>query len=361
MISTKQNNPTKLFALSVAVLALIVSILYMQGSFEHKVVPGISKQSNDLNIQVLQTFYVEKKTVDDIVRWPGTVKSKTLANIAPKMAARIIDISVHAGQKVKKGDVLVRLDERDIAAQEQSSLAVLAGAHAQNVKAKADLERIQNLYNKEAATRAHLDAIVAQEKETQARVNQAHSVVTEIQSRHADTLLRAPFDGVVIKRLKEPGDMGLLGEPIITLQTSNALRLEADVATNCATRYTVGMPVKVHIDTLEVTIDSQIDEISPDVDAQTRTQLIKVALPAIAGIQTGYFGWLEQTCAQHEALLIPKRAIEQIGQLEIVHVLEEKHAITRHIRTGKDFGDDVEVLSGLVSNETILSHPQQDQ
>lgn len=361
MTSTKQNNPSKLLAFSVAVFALIVLLLFMQGSFENKVAPGISKISNDLNIPAPQTFYVEKKTVDDIVRWPGTVKSRTIAHIAPKMAARIIDIRVHNGDKVKQGDVLIRLDERDIAAQEQSALGVLAGANAQNVKAKADLERIQSLYNKEAATREHLDAIVAQEKETQAQVSQAHSVVNEMQSRHADALLRAPFDGVILKRLKEPGDMGLLGVPIITLQTSDGLRLEADVPTSCATRYTMGMAVKVHIDALALTLDAQIDEINSDVDSQTRTQLIKVALPVVKGLQTGYFGWLEQSCAQHEALLIPKSAIEHIGQLEIVHVLDNEHGSTRHIRTGKAFGNYVEVISGLVSGETIVSHPQQAQ
>ncbi|MGZ4971065.1 MAG: efflux RND transporter periplasmic adaptor subunit, partial [Methylobacter sp.] len=126
-------------------------------------------------------------------------------------------------------------------------------------------------------------------------------------------------------------------------------------------RYNIGMDVNVRIDTLGVTTRAQIDEISPEVDPQTRTQLIKVALPTIEGLQPGYFGWLEQACGQHEALLIPASAVQHIGQLEVVKVLSEGRQLTRHIRTGKTFGDQVEVISGLHAGETVITHPQQAQ
>ena len=277
------------------------------------------------------------------------------------MTARIVEIKVHTGDKVKQGDVLARLDERDIVAQEQAALAALAGAAAEGNRTKADVERIQSLYSKEAATKEHLDTSVAQDKLAQAKDNQASSVVTEAKSLHADTVLRAPFDGVVLKRFKEPGDMGLPGVPVISLQAPQGLRLEADVPTSCASHFTIGMPATVHIDTLGQTVTAQIDEISPDVDAQTRTQLIKVTLPTTTGLQAGYFGWLEQGCAQHEALLIPSRAVEHIGQLEVVKVLAEGHQVMRHIRTAKVFGDQVEVISGLVAGEVVISNPQQAQ
>jgi multidrug efflux pump subunit AcrA (membrane-fusion protein) len=121
------------------------------------------------------------------------------------------------------------------------------------------------------------------------------------------------------------------------------------------------MDVNVRIDTLGLTTRAQIDEISPEVDPQTRTQLIKVALPAIEGLQPGYFGWLEQACGQHEALLIPASAVQHIGQLEVVKVLSEGRQLMRHIRTGKTFGDQVEVISGLHEGETVITHPQQAQ
>ena len=361
MSQTEHKNINKIVMIFAAVLALILLLLYMQGSFVSKVAPGLSPQSSDSTTPKNQTALVEKIQVDDVLAWPGTVRSRTVANIAPRMTARILEIKVNAGDKVKKGDIIARLDERDIRAQENAALAALAGAHAQANRAKADEQRTRSLYSKEAATREKFDAVVAQAKEAQAGVNQAASSVSEIRSHLADTLLLAPFDGVVVKRLKEPGDMGLPGVPVVTLQTPKGLRLEADVPNTCAGRYSTGMDVTVRIDTLGLTTHAQIDEISPEVDPQTRTQLIKIALPAIEGLQPGYFGWLEQACGQHEALLIPASAVQHIGQLEVVKVLSEGRQLMRHIRTAKTFGDQIEVISGLHAGETVIINPEQAQ
>jgi RND family efflux transporter MFP subunit len=361
MAQTEDKNIKKPVIISVAVLALILLLLYMQGSFISKVPPGVSPQTINSKDSIYNTAIVEKKQVDDILTWPGTVKSRTVANIAPKMTACIIEIKVHAGDKVKKGALIARLDERDIKAQENAALAALAGANAQAIRAKADEQRIHSLYSKEAATRENFDAVIARAKEAQAGVNQAASAVSEIRAHLADSQLQAPFDGVVVKRLQEPGDMGQPGIPVLTLQTPQGLRLEADVPSTCAGRYRTGMDVTVRIDTLGQTTTAQIDEISPEVDPQTRTQLIKIALPAIEGLQPGLFGWLEQACDRHEALLMPTSAVQHIGQLEVVTVLAEGHLLMRHIRTAKTFGDQIEVISGLHAGEHVIINPQQDQ
>jgi RND family efflux transporter MFP subunit len=361
MSQTEANSRNKLVIIAIAVFALMLLLLYMQGSFVSKVSPGLSPVAGDSNRPKSQTAIVEKKQVDDILTWPGTVKSRTVANLAAKMTARILEVKVKAGDKVKKGDVIARLDERDIRAQENAALAVLTAANAQASRARADEQRTRSLYDKEAATRENFDAVVARAKEAQAGVSQAMSAVSEIRTHLADTLLLAPFDGVVVKRLQEPGDMALPGLPVVTLQTPKGLRLEADVPSTCAGRYRIGMDVTVRIDTLGLTTSAQIDEISPEVDPQTRTQLIKIALPAIEGLQPGFFGWLEQACDHHEALLIPADAVQHIGQLEVVKVWSEGRPLMRHIRTAKTFGDQIEVISGLHAGETVVIDLQQAQ
>ncbi|MDD5274714.1 MAG: efflux RND transporter periplasmic adaptor subunit [Methylovulum sp.] len=361
MSQTDLKKPNKLIMLAVAIVVLILLLLYMQGSFVSKVDPGVTQPATATTSSKGNTAQVEKRTVDDILTWPGTVRSRTVANISPKMTARIIDIKVNAGDKIKKGDIIAKLDERDIHAQENQALAGVASASAQANRAKADAQRTRSLYSKDAATRENLDAVVAQEKSAQASVNQAMSAVNEIRTHLDDAVLRAPFDGIVVKRLKEPGDMGLAGVPIVTIQTPKGLRLEADVPTTCAGRVNIGMTVTVRIDTLRQTTTGQVDEIIPEVDPQTRTQLIKIALPAIEGLQPGHFGWLEQACDQHEALLIPVSAVQHIGQLEVVQVLADGKQTMRHIRTAKTFGDQIEVLSGLHAGETVIANPAQVQ
>jgi RND family efflux transporter MFP subunit len=361
MSQTEPKTTHKLITIAVAIIALVLLLLYMQGSFVSKVAPGLSPLSSSSSIPISNTVTVEKKQVNDTLAWPGTVKSRTVANIAPKITALIMEIRVNVGDKVKKGDIIARLDNREIRAQEQAALASLAGTNAQASRAKADEQRTRSLYSKEAATRENFDAVVARSKEVQAGVRQASSTVNEIRSRMSDALLIAPFDGTVVKRLKQPGDMGLPGDPMVTLQTSQGLRLEADIPSTCAGKFKIGMDVTVHIDTLEQTAIAQIDEISPEVDPQTRTQLIKIILPAIEGLQPGFFGWLEQACDQHEAILIPANAVQHIGQLEVVKVLSEGRSLMRHIRTAKTFGDQIEVISGLQGGETVIINTQQAQ
>lgn len=360
MSQTKHKSIKRIVPIFAAILVLILLLLYMQGSFVNKVPPGLNTQATHLNLPINNTAIVKKRQVDSILNWPGTVRSRTVAHIAPKMMARIVEIKVNVGDTVRKNDLIARLDERDIKAQEQAALAALAAANAHAHRAKADEQRIRSLYNKEAATRENFDAVIARAKEAQAGVTQATSAVQEIRASLADTLLLAPFDGVVVKRLKQPGDMGMPGVPLVTLQIPQELRLEVDVPNTCARRYSIGMNVTVHIDSLNQLISAQIDEISPEIDPKTHSQLIKIALPTIEGLQPGYFGWLEQACGQHEALLIPASAVQHIGQLEVVKVLAEGRQLMRHVRTAKVFHDQIEVISGLHAGETVITNPLQE-
>lgn len=342
-------------------LTLILLLIYMQGGFVGKVSPGTTSWTNEINSPVGHTAVVTQQQVGDILAWPGVVKSRTVADISPRLTARIIEIKVNAGDTVKKGDVIARLDERDLKAQEKAALAALAGANAHTTRTRADKQRISSLYEKEAATRERYDAAVALAKEAQARADQAASTLNEIRVRLADTLLLAPFDGIIVKRLKQPGDMGLPGVPVVTLQIPRGLRLEVEVPAACAGGFFIGETVVVRIDTLDRTLDATIDEIIPEMDVQTHSQLIKIALPAIDGLKPGYFGWLKQACEEHTALLIPLSAVQYLGQLEIVRVLSDGQQSTRHVRTGKTFGDRIEVISGLRAGETVITDFRQSQ
>ncbi|MCB1985972.1 MAG: efflux RND transporter periplasmic adaptor subunit [Burkholderiales bacterium] len=355
----ERKDIKKIISVSAVTLVLILLLFYMQGSFVSKTPPGTSSLVAETGQPAGNTAVVTEKLVGDMLAWPGTVKSRTVAGIAPRLTARIIEIRVNAGDTVKKGDVIARLDERDLKAQEKAALAALAGANAQAVRATADEKRIGGLYEKEAATREHFDAVVAQAKEARARVNQAGGVVNEIKTRLADTVLLAPFDGTVVKRLKQPGDMGLPGVPVVTMQVPHGLRLEVEVPAACAGAFGIGMAVTVRIDTLNQTFSAPIDEIIPEIDAQTHSQLIKIALPAIEGLKPGFFGWLEQACDQHIALLIPVKAVKHLGQLEVVRVLSNGQQSIRHVRTGKTFGDQIEIVSGLRAGEVVVIDPWQ--
>ena len=345
----------KIIALSLSILGLILILLFMLGIIgTEKTPPGntaLNKPTIDNNTQTAQ---VQRQVLNDSFSWPGTVKSRSEINIAPRITARIVSIKVKAGDQVLKGDVIARLDPEAQRSHERSAQAALSAAQANAKRAAADAQRIKNLYAKEAATKESYDHTIAQYQIAKAQVAAAKSALKESKISYADTILKAPFDGTIVQRLKQPGDMGLAGAPIVAMHNASALRLEAAVPTHCARHIHLGDQVSVKIETLDQHFTAEIDEIVPEVDPATRTILIKASLPISTGLQPGLFGWLDQACSQHEGLIIPATAVRKIGQLEVVKVLINEQPQTRQVRTGEHYGQNVEIQSGLNEGEMVI-------
>lgn len=354
-----ESNTPKWLMPAAAITTLLLVILLALGILggDKKTEPGNTTGSELGLPSGTQTLKVGRQTADNGLSWQGVVRSRLAAKIAPKLNARILEITVHPGDKVKKGDVIARLDDRELRAASQAASAAHTAAQAQATQASADEKRIIELYEKQAATRQNYDAVLAQAKATRALANQAASAAQQSQVMLGENVLYAPFDGIIGERLQEPGDMGLPNQPVVTLHKPDDLRLEASIASHCAASIQLGMDVKVRFDSLPQTVTGTIDEVAPEIDPQTRTQAIKVKLPKSLDLKHGQFGWLVLSCeAQQQALMIPLKAIVHYGQLEAVQVIEGQRLTTRHIRTGKSYGEQVEVLSGLHEGETILSN-----
>lgn len=395
--------------ITLVAIAMVLFLMWIEGAFEPKTAPGIT-QTQAQKSQDSQTVRVELRDTDEILNWPGTVAALTVTQVAPKIPGRILDITVRAGNSVKRGQVLVRLDTGEIQAKlgqaraalnasEAEALQIraqteeihsrleqargaLAAAEAGAYRTRADATRIENLFHQEAATHQDLDAAQAAAKEAAARVTQAQNAVHEIESHLKDTLpaatraadsqvarareglreaeshlsdtvLVAPFDSVVVTRHQEPGDMALPGTSILTLQQSQHLRIEAAIPAHCAGRIAVGAQLTARLADTSQDIRVVVDEIQPSTDPATRTVLVKARLPDRSGAQPGSFASLQQACGQAPTLLIPAKAVSRIGQLESVQLIIEGQRKLRHIRTGKHFGEAVEVLSGLNAGDVV--------
>ena len=150
-------------------------------------------------------------------------------------------------------------------------------------------------------------------------MSQAKAAIATAESLSAETVLRAPFDGTVVKRNLEPGDMAQPGLPVLTVQTNQKLRVEAAIPENCARSIALGESLKAQIAGQSRTV--KVEEIAPAADPQTRSVLVKAALDGQA--QPGAFAWIEQACGQRSALLVPAAAVSRSGQLESVRLLEQ--------------------------------------
>jgi RND family efflux transporter MFP subunit len=337
--------------LGVAALAFL--LLYLQGTLGgSKVSPGILPAK--VEAATAGTAFVEKREVDELLEWPGTVKSRTQAQLASKLLARIKELPVEVGTAVKGGDVIAVLDDRDALSRVEQAKAGREGAQAQAAQAEAEFARVKGLFEKEAATQKELEAAESRAKSARAHVDQSRQALIEAEVLLSEATLRAPFDGVVTDKCAQSGDTAVPGKPLVAVQDPCHLRLEAGVPESYARKASLGMNVQVRIDSLGREMTARIEEIAPVADPESRTFLVKAALLEENGLRPGMFGRLILPCGKKAVLLVPTSRVTRVGQLEIVRVLEEAETRVRHVRTGKTYGDSVEVLSGLREGERIL-------
>lgn len=328
-----------------------------------------------------QTTQAEVRQVTEWYEAVGTIRPRTEASIESRVMAQVMDVKVGPGDPVQKDQPLVILDSRQfdsrldqarqglksaVAAKKQAEQSV-AAARAAFSQAQADYRRIKTYYESQAATQQQLEAARSAYLQAEAglkraregltgsdaQIKQAQEVVREAEIALDYATLNAPEAGEVLKRMVEPGDMALPGKPLLILQTSGNLRLEAYVREGLIDRVKTGTRLPVEIRTLASKIEATVEEIIPYADPQTRTFLVKAAVPSRPGLYPGMFGKLLIPVREHSAVLIPKAAIRNVGQLELILVKEHDGWRSRFIKTGKTIDDKVTVISGLSGDETI--------
>ncbi|MBF0224644.1 MAG: efflux RND transporter periplasmic adaptor subunit [Desulfobacterales bacterium] len=364
----------------IIVCVVLIGILYVIFSDE-KIDPGVIKDASASSYQPTNVVSASIENVTQYYEAVGTVRPRIETNIQAQVTAQVIEVKVNPSDKVVKDQVLIILDNKPFIsrldqAREGFNAATsrrhqaeqgLKAAEAGFAQAEAAYNRTKNYFKSQAATSQDLeraetgylqaDAAVKQAKSfvgsSDAGIRQAQEIINEAQISLNYTTIRAPESGEVLKRLVEPGDLALPGKPLLMLQNSGSLRLEASVREGLITKVKPKTSLQVKIDTLNITLTASVEEIVPYADPQTRTFLVKAVLPATPDIYPGMFGKLLIPLEEVKEILIPKAAVKHVGQLELVNVKEKQGWKTRFITTGKIYENKIEVLSGLSGNEEI--------
>ena len=297
------------------------------------------------------------------------------------MSGQVMAVRVNAGDRVKKGQPLVSLDGRQLKArysqaaqslktavsQKEQARQAINAAEAAFAEAKSAYHRIKKFFDADAATEQDLEQ--ARSRYLQARaalkrarnglsgasagVRMAEEMVQEAKIGLGYTEIKAPAKGEVLKRLVDPGDLAMPGKPLLLLKTAGGLQLESYVRESLIQRVKPGARLRVELTTLQQTVDSRVEELIPYADPQTRTFLVKSSLPNTAGLYPGMYGKLLIPYKQVELVLIPRSAIDEVGQLELVMVKTADGWKRRYIKTGSIYGEKIEVLSGLSGGEIL--------
>ena len=299
--------------------------------------PRPASEKAPAKVRVVQVERSSRPVITEVV---GTVRAVRSATLAPLISGTVAEIRVGLGSAVRAGEILVRLSAREIEARLEQSRAVAA-------LAKRDRDRATTLKEQGAMSSAQYDTAMSQWNVAQAREAEASTLAERM-------VLRAPFAGVVTAKLANVGDTAMPGQALLVVEAPSALRFEARVPEAAADRLSVGATVPVRLDGFAQDLQGRVAEIQPAADDATRTRLVKVDLPEVAGLRSGRFGRLLVATSDSRTVTVPAEAVIRRGQLETVFVLDSGTARLRLIRTGREREGRLEVVSGLSGEEKVV-------
>ncbi|MGE3172330.1 MAG: efflux RND transporter periplasmic adaptor subunit [Planctomycetota bacterium] len=296
----------------------------------------------------------------------GTVRAVRETVVAARILGRVQDLAIErAGQTVRQGQVLARLDATDLQAAVDQAVAAQAAAETRRDKARLDLERTTELVARDVAAPDRLETDQAAFRAAEAQLEQARQAANGARSALAFATVLAPIDGIVVDKDVQVGDVVLPGQPICTLYDPTRLQLVAVVREELAGVLQPGQAVEVMLDALGERCQGTVAEIVPEAQAQSRAFEVKVTGPCHPGVVSGMFGRLQVPLGERQALLVPRAAVQSVGQLDFVQVVgDDRAALRRYVRTapapdgatGPNGTDgELEVLSGLAPGERIVA------
>jgi RND family efflux transporter MFP subunit len=324
-------------------------------------------------VRDVSVLALKQASIPDELEAVGTVRAAQTSDLASQMMGNIVEIRVHEGDHVHRGQVLAVIDDSqpramvdraiagDLAAQQQ-----LVAVDSDLTLAESTLKRCQYLYEQKVVSQQEFDEVNARYHATLARRDiaqagqaQARAVLSQARTSLDYTRIRAPFNGVVTHKKADSGTLASPSMPIFTVEDTRRYRLEVAINESDMRYARTRRQVSIAIEALgDPDLKGHVVEIVPAADPASRAFLVKIELPTDTRLRSGLFGRARFSRGRQLALLIPRSAVVERGQLQGVFVLDQnKFASLRYITLGKPSGSEIEVLSGLQDGERFVANP----
>lgn len=341
--------------------------------------PKKEVEAAPIRIKVVTATLAAAPAFDEV---SGTVRAQTESAVSSRVVAYVREVRAAAGDHVRAGQALVILDERELdSAHRQAEAAVrearsglaeasvgVESARARLELARATFKRMKDLFDKNSVSNQEFDeatarlraaeagerAAVSRRAQTEEKIKQVEEGVAAAAIQRAYAEIRAPFEGRVTERKVEPGNLATPGTPLLTIERDGVYRLEAPVQESRLSDIRRGQRVEVVLEALNRTVEGSVAEIVPAVDPASRSFLVKINLPSVAGVRSGLFGKAHFAAGSRQALRVPAGVVMTQGQLQTVLVADQGYARARLVTTGAAADGKIEVLSGLAGGEAII-------
>ena len=292
----------------------------------------------------------------------GVVQAVRQTSLAAQVAGAVVALEVQAGDRVRAGQVLLRLDARAAEQTAAAGAAQVQAARAAQEEATRELERQRQLFEQHYISRAALDRAEAQAKATQAEAAALLASAGATRTQSGFYVLKAPYAGVVADVAVVLGDMALPGRPLLTLYDPKALRVSAPVPQSAAAPLGDGSALRIELPGMAGdAIVPTAWQLLPTVDPATHSLELRLDLPAGTRATPGMFARVRLPAAATASgrLFVPARAVVRRAELSGVYVIgADGQPRLRLVRLGRADGDSVEVLAGVSSGEHVALDPQ---
>lgn len=371
--SRRKKKP--FFIASAIALLFILSFLY---------VAGIIAPATTIDVTTVAQVYPSQSL--SVLNASGYIVAERKAAVASKITGRLVALMVEEGSKVKKGQIIARMESDDVTAAKNQAAANLVNALAALEQAKTDRNiarrenfRYQGLVADGSVSQSDWDAINTRYKRSEEGVKVAEANVLALKAALEGakagldyTLIRAPFDAVVLTKNADVGDIvtpfaavATAKAAVVTIADMRSLQVEVDVSETNIVGIRVGQACDIQLDALPaIRFRGEVYTIVPTVDRTKATVLVKVRFldkdPRMLPDMSAKVSFLSRNLKTEERK--PRLAVNGsalVGKTDQTHVfvLQGNHVQETSVQTGVKLGDMMEIISGLKSGDRVVINP----
>ena len=365
-IDRSENNSDKSKS-KYFIYALVVIIIAVAGYF---IVNSFSGQAIEVK---MTTVVMQSPGVSSaVLTASGYVVAQRQASVSSKGTGVLIYLGVVEGDRVKKGQIIARLDDRDIVAQLDEAKSSLELYKAQSTEVENNYNREKELFARGLSSQQSLDQAESGYKSLLANISMAEARIRAAEVSLENMIIRAPFDGTVLTKNAEVGEIvapfgasSTSRAAVVTIADMNSLMVETDVSESNIEKIKQDLDCEIVLDANPgKSYQGYVFKIVPTADRSKATVLVKVGfksydnrvLPEMSAKVSFLAEKSKEEQEQIPVLTAPLSAVEDLDGKKIVYIVVDEKAVQKEISTGRLFGSYVEVISGLEDGDKIIDN-----
>jgi RND family efflux transporter MFP subunit len=361
--SSAGNRKKTVFIAAAVALAIILGFLFFSGILSPAVKAQIASVSQ---IYPSQTF--------TLLNASGYVVAQRKASVAAKITSQLVALYVEEGSRIRKDAILARLEGQDVAASRNQAAANLDQARAELTDATASYNRSKQLVKQGYIARSDFDSAEARYKKAVAGVAAMRAALKSADVAIEYTLIRAPFDAVVLTKNADIGDivtpLGAAANAkasVVTLADMNSLQVEADVSESNIGKIRIGQPCDIQLDSLpDMRFRGKAHMIVPTADRTKATVMVKVEFldkdPRILPEMSAKVAFLSRQVDEKEIksfTAVNKSALITKDNTSWLFFVQGNKVKLVQVKTGRQLGNMVEILEGAKAGDKIVAKPEE--